>query len=1052
MSGDKPSHDVNEALLAVDRAYLADESQHMDTLLPLARFNEADHDRVESLARRLVHKVREVGMSKGGVEAFMHEYDLSSQEGVLLMCLAEALLRIPDAETADRLIKDKLSRAEWNTHLGQSSSLFVNASTWGLLLTGQIVQLTPELINDSPSLFRRMLGRSGEPVIRLAIKQAMRIIGHQFVMGQTIEEALERSKENGNGIYRHSFDMLGEAALTEKDALSYFKAYHAAITSLAETSDKTCSLFDNPGISVKLSALHPRYEFSQRDRVLAELPDRVLKLAQAAKEANINMTIDAEEAHRLTLSLEVFDLVIRDESLNGWPGLGLAIQAYQKRALKTVTWLTELALEVKRQIPIRLVKGAYWDSEIKHAQEQGLTGYPVFTRKASTDVAYLACARRILEAGELLYPQFATHNAHTVAAIITMAGHRSYEFQRLHGMGESLFEAAILEHELTSHCRVYSPVGTHKDLLPYLVRRLLENGANTSFVNRIVDDSVAVEAIIADPVGEIEVLKERPHPRIPQPRHIFGGERLNSRGINLACYEKRADLKTLLDEHAKQSWQALPIISGKEGGGEAVSVVNPADNDDVVGEAYAANADDVEQALKVAYDAAPSWANTSAELRASILDKAADLFEENQTELMSLCIREGGRIIADALSEVREAIDFCRYYAAQTRKEFDEPFDMAGVTGESNQLRLSGRGVFVCISPWNFPVAIFTGQITAALAAGNSVIAKPAALTPLAAAQIIRLLHEAGVPREVLHFLPGSGSELGKLLTHDDRVAGIAFTGSTTTARHINQNLAQGKNIIPLIAETGGQNAMIVDSSAHPEQVVQDVMTSAFNSAGQRCSALRVLFLQQDVADSMLDMLCGAMEELSIGNPALFSTDIGPVIDSNAQAQLQVHASRMDNEAKLIKRLKLPEECSIGTFFPPQVFELKNINQLEKEVFGPILHVIKYKASKLDEVLNDINSTGYGLTLGVHSRIDSTVEYIRSKVRCGNTYVNRNMIGAVVGSQPFGGEGLSGSGPKAGGPYYLHRFATERVTTINTAAVGGNASLLSMGGEEDYDN
>ncbi|MFC1748585.1 bifunctional proline dehydrogenase/L-glutamate gamma-semialdehyde dehydrogenase PutA [Pseudomonadota bacterium] len=1050
MSDNRFQHRVNEALMAVDRAYLVDETKHLDSLLPLARLNAADHDRVESLARRLVEKVRESGMSKGGVEAFMHEYDLSSQEGVLLMCLAEALLRIPDAETADRLIKDKLSRAEWNTHLGQSSSLFVNASTWGLLLTGQVVQLTPELINDSPSLFRRLLGRSGEPVIRIAIKQAMRIIGHQFVMGQTIEEALDRSKEDGNGIYRHSFDMLGEAALTAKDAQNYFEAYHAAISTLAENSNQEGSLFENPGISVKLSALHPRYEFSQRERVLDELPARVLKLAQAAKAANINMTIDAEEAHRLTLSLEVFNEVVRDESLKGWPGLGIAIQAYQKRALKIVTWITELALECKRQIPIRLVKGAYWDSEIKSSQEQGLNGYPVFTRKASTDVAYLACARRVLDAGELLYPQFATHNAHTVAAIITMAGQRKYEFQRLHGMGETLFEAAILEHELTSHCRVYSPVGSYKDLLPYLVRRLLENGANTSFVNRIVDDSIAIEAIIADPVGEIEILKERPHPRIPLPRNIFGEERLNSSGINLAAYEKQADLLTILGEHAKQSWQSTPIINGDEGEGAPSTIINPANNNDVIGEAYSASVGCVEQALKVAYDAAPSWANTPATERARILEKAADLFEEQQTELMSLCIREGGRTIVDALSEVREATDFCRYYAAQAKREFDKPFEMVGVTGESNQLRLTGRGVFVCISPWNFPVAIFTGQITAALAAGNTVIAKPAALTPLAAAQIIQLLHSAGVPKEVLHFLPGSSSEIGKALTNDERIAGIAFTGSTTTARRINQDLAQGKNIIPLIAETGGQNAMIVDSSAQPEQVVQDIITSAFNSAGQRCSALRVLFLQQDVADSMLEMLCGAMDELSIGDPALFSTDIGPVIDPSAQALLQEHAKRMTNEATLIKALELPDECKNGSFFAPHIFQIDHINQLEKEVFGPILHVVKYKANKLDDVLDAINNTGYGLTLGIHSRIDSTVEYIRSKVRCGNTYVNRNMIGAVVGSQPFGGEGLSGSGPKAGGPYYLHRFATERVVTINTAAVGGNASLLSMGGDEGY--
>ncbi len=1038
---------VNEALADLDRAYLADETALLDTLLPLAHLNETNQARVEKLARRLVVRVRESGMSRGGIEAFMHEYDLSTQEGVLLMCLAEALLRIPDAETADRLIKDKLSRAEWNSHLGQSASLFVNASTWGLLLTGHLVQLTPELVDDSPSFFSRLLGRSGEPVIRLAIKQAMRIIGHQFVMGQSMEEALKRSEENRD-LYRYSFDMLGEAALTAADAQNYFDAYHNAIHVLAEASDKDGSLLDNPGISVKLSALHPRYEFSQQQRVLDELPGRVLTLAQAAKAANINMTIDAEEADRLTLSLQIFARVVGDKSLAGWAGLGMAVQAYQKRALEVVAWLTERALECKKQIPLRLVKGAYWDAEIKQAQEQGLEGYPVFTRKASTDVSYLACAKRILDAGELFYPQFATHNAHTVAAIVTMAGQRHYEFQRLHGMGEALFDAAISEQEITSHCRVYAPVGKHKDLLPYLVRRLLENGANTSFVNRIVDEQVPIESIVSDPVGEIEVLKNRPHPRIPLPRHIFGEERLNARGINLAADEKQCELNNALNALAQQSWQTTAIIDDKHGGAP-MPIDNPADHSDVVGQANFTDASTVELALKNAYDAAPAWANTPAPERARILEQTAELFEQHQTELISLCVREGGRTIVDALSEVREATDFCRYYAAQARREFDQPFNMLGVTGESNQLRLTGRGVFVCISPWNFPVAIFTGQISAALAAGNSVIAKPAGATPLAAAQVIRLMHQAGVPAEVLHCVPGNGHDIGQQLIGDKRVAGIAFTGSTDTAHHINLRLAQSKHIVPFIAETGGQNAMIVDSSALPEQVVRDVIASAFNSAGQRCSALRVLFLQQDVASNILELLCGAMDELRIGNPARLSTDIGPVINASAKAQLQTHVDRMSSEATLIKALELPDECQRGSFFAPHIFQIQQLNQLQKEVFGPVLHIIPYQANKLDEVLNAINHSGYGLTLGIHSRIDSTVEYISTRVHCGNTYVNRNMIGAVVGSQPFGGEGLSGTGPKAGGPFYLHRFATERVLTINTAAVGGNASLLSLGGKED---
>lgn len=1039
---------VTDTLASLDRAYLADETEHLNTLLPLARLNNADQASVEKLARRLVVRVRESGMSQGGVEAFLHEYDLSTQEGVLLMCLAEALQRIPDTETADRLIKDKLSRAEWNSHLGQSASLFVNASTWGLLLTGHLVQLTPELVTNTPSLFSRLLGRSGEPVIRLAIKQAMRIISQQFVMGQTIEEALARSGKN-SAVYRYSFDMLGEAALTATDAQSYFNAYRDAIHTLAGVSDKEGSLLDNPGISVKLSALHPRYEFSQRQRVLAELPGHVLMLAQAAKAANVNMTIDAEEADRLGLSLELFEHVLRDPSLEGWCGLGIAVQAYQKRALATIDWLAELALACKKQIPLRLVKGAYWDAEIKQAQEQGLAGYPVFTRKASTDVSYLACAKRILAGGEVFYPQFATHNAHTVAAIATMAGQRNYELQRLHGMGESLFEAAIIEQGITSRCRVYAPVGNHKNLLPYLVRRLLENGANTSFVNRIIDEQVPIESIVSDPVGEIDVLKERPHPRIPLPRHLFGKGRLNASGINLAAREKQHELDNALNALAKQLWHASPIINGKEYREKSDNIINPADPGDIVGEVCATNSGTVELALTSAYEAAPAWANTPAAERADILQRAAELFEQQQTELISLCIREGGRTLVDALSEIREASDFCRYYAAQARREFDQPFNMAGVTGESNQLRLAGRGVFACISPWNFPVAIFTGQISAALAAGNSVIAKPAGPTPLAAAQVIRLLHQAGVPSEVLHFVPGSGSDIGQQLTNDERVAGIAFTGSTNTARHINQCLAQGKNIIPFIAETGGQNAMIVDSSALPEQVVKDVIASAFNSAGQRCSALRVLFLQQDVASNILALLCGAMDELRIGNPAVLSTDIGPVINASAKTQLQTHVDRMTSKATLIKALELPDECRRGSFFAPHIFEIQQLSQLAKEVFGPVLHIIPYQASKLDKVLDAINNSGYGLTLGIHSRIDSTVDYINSRARCGNIYVNRNMIGATVGSQPFGGEGLSGTGPKAGGPYYLHRFATERLLTINTAAVGGNASLLSLGGKED---
>ena len=1038
-----PFPPLTPARAAINRAYLCDESEHLDTLLPLVRLDEADQSQVEKLARQLVTQVRGMEQAQGGVDALLHEYDLSTQEGVLLMCLAEALLRIPDAETADRLIQDKLSSAEWRRHLGHSSSLFVNASTWGLLLTGQIVKF-----EDSSSLFSRLINRTGEPVIRMAIKQAMRLIGHQFVMGSTIEEALVRSINDNNKRYRHSFDMLGEAALTAADAERYLAAYHNAIATLGHQSSDV-NLFDHAGISVKLSALHPRYEHAQRQRVLDELPARLLELALAAKRANINMTIDAEEAERLDLSLDIFETVFRNQSLAGWSGLGLAVQAYQKRAIYLIDWLAELATECKRQIPIRLVKGAYWDTEIKLAQERGLSGYPVFTRKAATDVSYLACARRILNSNNLFYPQFATHNAHTVASIIVMAGPRPFEFQRLHGMGEALY-ATVLAEQPQLNCRVYAPVGSHKELLPYLVRRLLENGANTSFVNQIINEDVPIETIITDPVSEIATLHERRHPRIPAPRHLYGEERINSSGVNLADVEARMQLEQALESASQQQWQAAPIVDGYTLNGRVQTILNPADHNDVVGEVELADADAADRALNAAHRTAHEWASNSASERADILDNTADLLEEQRIELMSLIIREGGRTINDALNEVREAIDFCRYYAAQARQQFEHPIALPGITGESNQLRLTGRGVFICISPWNFPVAIFTGQIAAALAAGNCVIAKPAALTPLCAAYVVRLLHMAGIPKEVLHFVPGSGSEIGMKLVSGPRIAGVAFTGSTNTACQINMALAQGQRILPFIAETGGQNCMIVDSSALPEQVVKDVMTSAFNSAGQRCSALRVLFLQQEIAPRVMEMLNGAMDELRIGDPMRLSTDIGPVISLSAKIGLQQHSERMGKEALLIKAMQLPQGSERGSYFAPRVYEIEKLSQLQHEVFGPILHIIQYQASKLDEVVTAINNSGYGLTLGIHSRINTTIDYITQQSRCGNTYVNRNMIGAVVGSQPFGGEGLSGTGPKAGGPHYLQRFATERVVTINTAAVGGNASLLSQGDEDSH--
>lgn len=1018
---------------AINSAYLLDEAEHLNTLLALIRLGERKQAQIEVLARQLASKVRHREQTRNGIDALLHEYDLSTQEGVLLMCLAEALLRIPDAATADRLIQDKLSDAEWSRHLGHSPSWLVNVSTWGLLFSGKVVKL-----ETSSSSFNHLVSRSGEPMIRMAIKQAMRLIGYQFVMGNTIDEALMRSSDDENKRYRYSFDMLGEAALTSTDATRYWDAYHHAITTLGE---QVCEgeLLDHPSISVKLSALHPRYEYTQRQRVLDELAPRLLDLALAAKAANISMTIDAEEMERLDLSLDLFEIVYCNNKLDGWHGFGLAVQAYQKRAIPVIDWLAQLARAYKRQIPVRLVKGAYWDTEIKLAQERGLDDYPVFTRKAATDVSYLACARHLLDSNDLLYPQFATHNARTVATLIVMAESRSLEFQRLYGMGEALYTTVLDEHP-EFNCRVYAPVGDYQALLPYLVRRLLENGANSSFVNQIVNERITMEEIIADPVSVLD----RHHPHISIPRYLYGEARLNSSGINLADREAHKHLDQALQKVCRQPWCAAPIVDGQVLKGNAQTILNPANRAEVIGEVLLADMSAADKALSVAHDAAAEWANRRASERAAFLERAAELFEEQRAELMARIIREGGRTIQDALNEVREAIDFCRYYATQARQHFEHPITLPGITGERSQLQLMGRGVFICISPWNFPVAIFTGQIAAALAAGNSVIAKPAALTPLCAAYVINLLHKAGIPQEVLHFIPGSGKEIGAKLVCDARIAGVAFTGSISTARQINQALAQGACILPFIAETGGQNCMIVDSSALPEQVVKDVIISAFNSSGQRCSALRVLFLQHEIAPQILEMLSGAMDELRIGNPMHLNTDIGPVISVSAHDDLQQHSKRMNNEARLIKVMQLPQSSEQGSYFAPRVYEIEKLSQLWHEVFGPILHIIRYQASRLNDVVAAINNSGYGLTLGIHSRIDTTIDYITRHTRCGNAYINRNIIGAVVGSQPFGGEGLSGTGPKAGGPHYLQRFATERVVTVNTAAIGGNAALMTL--------
>ena len=1031
---------------------LADETAVVRRLTAEAKLDAAACDRIAARARQLVEAVRRSRVRQGGIDAFLHEYELSSKEGVVLMCLAEAMLRVPDAFTVDKLIADKLGTAEWQNHLGKSESLFVNASTWALMLTGRVVRLEEGDRSDLGGFLRRLVHRSGEPVIRTAVREAMRILGRQFVMGRSISEALGRARELEGQGYRYSYDMLGEAARTAADAERYYESYAAAIRAIGQAGAGR-AVNEGPGISVKLSALHPRYEFGQRERVLGELVPRLRALAAMAAEQNMGFCVDAEEADRLDLSLEVLEAVACDPALKDWQGFGLAIQAYQKRCARLVDWLAELSGRARRRLNVRLVKGAYWDTEIKLAQEQGLEGYPVFTRKVSTDVSYLACASKLLADPQAFYPQFATHNAHTLAAVLEMAGNRpagdSFEFQRLHGMGEALYEEIVGPDKLAVPCRIYAPVGSHEDLLAYLVRRLLENGANSSFVNRIQDEALPLEEIVADPVAKAERLDPVPHPRIPLPRHLFegveAGARLNSAGLDLADPLAVAELGQAMQRHAATPWQAAPLLGGFAQAGAARPVLDPADRRRQVGEAVWATPEMADKALARAEAAAADWDALGAEARARILRRIADLYEENHTELMALAVREAGKTVGDALAEVREAVDFCRYYAARGAEIFADSQRMPGPTGERNELRHAGRGVFLCISPWNFPLAIFTGQIVAALMAGNAVLAKPAEQTGLMAAAAVRLMQRAGVPGEVLQLLPGDGAALGGRLVKDARVGGVAFTGSVETGQAINRALAARDGaVVPLIAETGGQNAMIVDSTALPEQVVQDVLVSGFQSAGQRCSALRVLFLQEEVAGRTLEMLAGAMAELRVGDPGLLSTDVGPVIDEEARDLLIGHDKAMTNDGRLIARTPLGPDTEEGTFVAPAAFEIDSLNRLQSEVFGPFVHVVRYQANRLDRVVEAINASGYGLTLGIHSRIDSTVDYVIRRARVGNAYVNRNMLGAVVGVQPFGGEGLSGTGPKAGGPNYLKRFAVERVVSIDTTAAGGNASLMSL--------
>ncbi|WP_027859003.1 bifunctional proline dehydrogenase/L-glutamate gamma-semialdehyde dehydrogenase PutA [Marinobacterium jannaschii] len=1004
--------------------YSVDESDWLKQLLPLAEPAIDELDKTTERATSLIEQVRANDGAIHMIDALLLEYSLDTKEGILLMCLAEALLRVPDAETADALIRDKLGVADWKKHLKNSDSLFVNASTWGLLLTGKVVSMDEKEDGSPSGAINRLVNKFSEPVIRQAMHQAMKIMGHQFVRGRTIAEALKRGKASRDRGYTYSFDMLGEAALTSADADKYFNDYMAAVASVGEDTYQGPS--PRPTISIKLSALHPRYEVGQEARVMDELFGRVLQLIKKARSLDVGITIDAEEADRLELSLKLFEKLYRDPANKGWGNFGLVIQAYSKRALPVLAWLAALAGEQGDRIPVRLVKGAYWDSEIKLCQQRGLSGYPVYTRKEATDTSYLACARFLLsdQVRGKIYPQFASHNAHTVAAIYTMAQHGDFEFQRLHGMGDALYDTVLSSFDV--NVRIYAPVGNHKDLLPYLVRRLLENGANSSFVHRLVDARCPVENLVEHPVVTLKGRKTLHNNRIPLPRHLFE-DRLNSRSANIEIEHEWLSYKAGVDKFMSQAWLGGPVINGQlRETGDCHGVNAPYDNSHVVGQLHWAGSSEVNEALELAQNGFAAWNDTPVEQRAICLEKMADLMEANESELIAICHREAGKTIQDCIDEVREAVDFCRYYANEARAGIGKPLQFTAFDGSQRNTLLQGRGVFVCISPWNFPLAIFLGQVVAALVAGNTVIAKPAEQTSIVAVRAVQLLLEAGVPADAIALLPGDGATVGAPLTSDSRIAGVAFTGSTETAQLINRSLAQRDcDPVPFIAETGGQNAMLIDSTSLPEQVVRDVVHSAFASAGQRCSALRVLFVQDVIADRVIPMIKGAMAEQVVGYPVAHSTDIGPVIDRTAQQKLLQHIERMKKEAKLIAQSALPMDAEKGTFVAPTAFEISGIDQLENEQFGPILHVVRYKAKDLDKVIDSINATGFGLTLGVHSRNERTCNHIARRLRAGNVYINRDQIGAVVGVQPFGGQGLSGTGPKAGGPRYLPRFTRE---------------------------
>jgi RHH-type transcriptional regulator, proline utilization regulon repressor / proline dehydrogenase / delta 1-pyrroline-5-carboxylate dehydrogenase len=1020
------------------------EDRAVTRLLHALELTGGARHRAVATAMALVEGARARRDERPFLDAFLQEFGLSNQEGIALMCIAEALLRIPDDATADRLIAEKLATGDWSSHSGKSESLFVNASTWGLMLTGGILELDPSIKTDTTGWMRKFTRKAGEPLVRLAVRRAMRIIGGEFVVGRSIEEALARSAREAD-VALCSFDMLGEGARTQQDAQRYLASYEHAIGVIGAAAAGRPAQ-EASSISIKLSALESRFSLLQRGRVMQRLVPLVTALMRRAAGLGIQLTIDAEEADRLDLSLDVIEALAKDPATRDWPGLGLAVQAYGKRALDVIDWTAATARTYGRRMTVRLVKGAYWDTEIKRAQERGLDGYPVYTRKVTTDVSYLACVGRLFSHADVIYPQFATHNAHSIASVLELApAGADYEFQRLHGMGRLLYAEAARQIARFPRVRIYAPVGEHKDLLAYLVRRLLENGANTSFVNRFMDEQVPVAEIVRDPIAEIERLESYGHPRLPLPVALYG-DRRNSHGVDLGNPPEVEALLKEVSTRRQPKPLAGPIIDGALLPGSTHAVTNPADRRDLVGSTRDATPEEIAKAFDVSAAAQPAWDLKGGDVRAGMLDKAGDLLESSRADFHELLVREAGKTISDAIAEVREAVDFCRYYAVRARQQFAKPQRLDGPTGESNELSLHGRGVFACISPWNFPLAIFAGQVTAALAAGNTVVAKPAEPTPLIAARFVRLLHEAGVPPQALQLVPTPGRLFGEVAFAHAGLAGVAMTGSTATALTINRSLAaRGGAIVPLIAETGGLNAMIVDSTALPEQVVDDVVSSAFMSAGQRCSALRLLFLQDDIADQVLEMIAGAMDELIIGDPADLKTDVGPVITPAAAEGLLQHVVRMRKEARIVKACTLGEAHANGSFFAPHLIELHSAAQLTREEFGPILHVVRYRSDDIDDVLRAIRASNYGLTLGVQTRLESFWRQVFERTAIGNTYVNRNMIGAVVGVQPFGGNGLSGTGPKAGGPHYLSRFANERTLTVNTTATGGNAALLNLG-------